>query len=261
MARQAVILHQPAAPFCGSCSMPCIHVRFLFWYIALQHRQHIAEGFFPGGYMVRRAPGATLLFGDLHRHEAMRSRVLLQLAGTLLRTAPGCFSQRLSVQVDDGRESVPVPLNRDEGVAFAIPAEKRVACRICHYLAVVFLVGDLPGTADSRLELGAQVTVFLLSDPMLGSGLFEILQTVILPGRWDLPLPGHLNFCPYIFQQTLPHGLAHRIVHSKINTYRVVSTLAVESLYHVTADNQSAGCGVLYKGTRFRMGLQAKGQV
>ncbi len=27
-----MLLHQPAAPFCGSCSVPCIHVRFSFWY-------------------------------------------------------------------------------------------------------------------------------------------------------------------------------------------------------------------------------------
>ena len=83
---------------------------------------------------------------------------------------------------------------------------------------------------------------------MLGNSLFQILQTVILPGRRNLPLPGHLDLRLYIFQQAFPHSLARRIVHSKINTHRVVSTLLVALLYHVTADNQSAGCGILYKG-------------
>ena len=54
-------------------------------YIALQHRQRIAEGFFPGGNMVWRAPGAALLPGDLCRGKAMRHCVIQQGPDTTVR--------------------------------------------------------------------------------------------------------------------------------------------------------------------------------
>ena len=111
MAQQAVLLHQPAAPFCGSCSMPCIHVRLLFWDIDLQHRKRTAEGVFPGGYVVRWAPGTALLFGDPGRGETVRCSVLLQCMDTLLGASAARFAQCLRVQVDDYRKSIPIPVN------------------------------------------------------------------------------------------------------------------------------------------------------
>lgn len=65
---------------------------------------------------------------------------------------------------------------------------------------------------------------------MFGNSLFQILHTVILPGRRDLPLPGHLDLCLYIFQQAFPHNFALYIYHCSINTHRVYSILLL--LYH-----------------------------
>ena len=47
------------------------------------------------------------------------------------------LAQCRRVQIDGHRKSVPVPVDRDDGAAFAVPAEKRVAGRIRHDLAVV----------------------------------------------------------------------------------------------------------------------------
>ena len=81
------------------------------FYIALQHRQRIAEGFFPGGNVTRRAPGAALPFGDSGRGEAVRCSVLLQCMDTLLGAGSARFAQCRRVQIDGHRKSVPVPVD------------------------------------------------------------------------------------------------------------------------------------------------------
>ena len=89
-AQWAVLSHQPNVPFCDLCSIQMNQcAAFSFWYAALQHRQRIAEGFFPGSYAVRQASGSAPLFGGPGRGEAIDvCRRSIRKAGSSLPKQP-----------------------------------------------------------------------------------------------------------------------------------------------------------------------------